>query len=73
MVLSTRFDEHDYLHRKSCFKKSVECRAWQDFFDDTCEGRDCKEFGGGICRGSGREDPCKCDKVKCEDGHIIEL
>merc|ERR1712166_1288677 len=54
-------------------QQSVECRAWQDFFDDTCEGRDCKEFGGGICRGSGREDPCKCDKVKCEDGHIIEL
>merc|ERR1712166_913607 len=54
-------------------QQSVECRAWQDFFDDTCEGRDCKEFGGGICRGSGREDPCKCDNVKCEDGHIIEL
>merc|ERR1712166_929461 len=54
-------------------QQSVECRAWQDFFDHTCEGRDCKEFGGGICRGSGREDPCKCDKLKCEDGHIIEL
>ena len=26
MLLNLRFNEHDYVHRASCFKKGCECR-----------------------------------------------